>query len=208
MNFLNYDSPFMAALRKYVDYILLGIMWLFVSLAAVTFGAATTAMLYTAEKSIRQDEGKMFVTFWKCFAREFKQATVLWLLGALFSSFLTFNVILLWGVELPGLVFALVLVASIIIFAWISLWFGYLSRFKDTIRMILNNTFRMVFAYLPRVMLLTIVTAAAIAAIVLAVLYMPPIALFVPGVYTMLANSIYRKIFKSYLPDDDNYPLT
>ena len=202
MNFLNYDSAFMTALRKAVDYFFLGFLWLLAVLGVVTFGAATTAMLYTAEKSIRKDEGKVFVTFWKRFAKEFKQATLLGLIGMPIASFLAFNALLLWGVELPALIFALVLVASIFVLCWVSLWFGYLSYFKDPIRLVLSNTFRMVFAYLPWAALLGIFTAAALAGLAFAFLYMPPLLLFVPGLYALTANGLCRRIFKDYLPKD------
>ena len=204
MNFLSYESAFMTGLRKATDYFLLGLLWLVASLGVVTFGAATTAMFYTAEKAVRKDEGKMFVTFWKCFRREFNQATLLWLLGLFPSIFLGFNALLLWGTDLPAIVFALVLVASGVCFFWICLWYGYLSRFKDDIKTLLGNTFRMVFAYLPWVALLAVVTAAGIAGAVLSIWYAPPFFIIVPGVYGAAANAVLCKVFKAFLPADNS----
>ena len=203
MKFLQYDSAFMTMLRKVTDYFLLGLLWLVVSLGVVTFGAATTAMFYTADKSIRRDEGKMFMTFWRSFRREFKQGTMLWLISIPPMTFLGFNVVMLWGVELPSLIFALLLVACVICFFWISLWYGYLSRFKDSVRTILWNTFRMVFAYLPWVAVLGVVTAAAIAAMAAAVWYIPPVAFVLPGVYCGVSTALLNLIFKAHLPVEE-----
>ena len=50
MNFLKYDSPFMKKLNMIVDYFLLGLLWLVTSIPVITFGAATTAAFFTAEK--------------------------------------------------------------------------------------------------------------------------------------------------------------
>lgn len=65
MNFLKYDSPFMKKLNMIVDYFLLGLLWLVTSIPVITFGAATTAAFFTAEKSIHKENGKMLSTFRK-----------------------------------------------------------------------------------------------------------------------------------------------
>jgi len=52
MKFLNYDSPFMTGLRRGIDYICLGLLWMLASVPVITFGAATTGLLQTAEVAI------------------------------------------------------------------------------------------------------------------------------------------------------------
>lgn len=202
MNFLSYDSPFMASLRNIVNYVFLGILWIVASIPLITFGAATTAMFYTAEKSIQRDNEKVFSTFWKCFRKEFKQATVLWLIGLLLTTMLCFNVFLLWRVELHSVIFVLLLLTVLVGFAWIQLWFGYLSKFQDSIWVLLRNTFQMTVINFPRVLLLAVLAAVAIIGFVVAFIFMTPIVVLIPGVYGMLAGSMLRSIFKVYLPDE------
>jgi len=202
MNFLQYDSAFMTALRKTIDYFLLGFLWVLASIGLITFGAATTAMFYTAEKAIRKEEGKLFGTFWRCFAREFKQATVLGLIYLPLSIILAFNVFILWGMDLSAVTFTLILVASLVMFSWMTLWFGYLSFFKDSVLVVLSNTFRMVFIYIPWVVLLLVVNIAALAGTALAFVYMPPVLVLVPGLYVVTASGLCRRIFNDYLPKD------
>ena len=80
MKLFSPDSPLMIWLRKITDYMILSFFWLVASLPVITFGASTTAMLVTGEKVICKEEGKLFSVFWTCFRREFRQATLLWLL--------------------------------------------------------------------------------------------------------------------------------
>ena len=200
MNFLKYDSPFMIKLRYFVDYILLGLLWLAASIPVITFGAATTAVFFTAEKSINQAEGKMLATFWKSFCREFKQATILWVIELLLLAVWGLNIYLLRGIKINDIIYMLLLLTALIEFGWIQLWFSYLSKFCDTIGVILINTFRISITNFPRVLLLTIISVAAIIGLVIALIHFSPLPLFIPGIYLLLTSNILRKIFIAYLP--------
>lgn len=202
MSFLNYDSPFMVELRRVVDSMALGLLWIVASIPLVTFGAATTAMFYTREKAIRKDEGKIWSTFWKCFKKEFKQATLLWVIGLVLSVLLTVNGIVLWRMELHGIVFALLLTTVLFGAGWMQLWYGYLSKFEDTTWVLLGNTFRITLVNFPWVLLLVFLSAAASVGAVIAFFYMPPILLLVPGIYGILAGMVLRRIFSRYLPEE------
>lgn len=71
MDFMKHDSQFMTALQKITSYVLLGILWIVASIPLLTFGAATTAAFFTAEKSIRDGEAGIFAIFWRSFRKEF-----------------------------------------------------------------------------------------------------------------------------------------
>ena len=114
MNFLKYDSPFMIKLRYLVDYILLGLLWLAASIPVITFGAATTAVFFTAEKSIHKAEGKMLATFWTSFGREFKQATILWLIELLLLAVWGLNIYLLRENKIIDILSVLLLLTGLI----------------------------------------------------------------------------------------------
>ena len=67
MNFLAYDSPFMIKVRKITDHLLLGMLWVIASIPVVTFGAATTSAMLTAQTVIHNGEGKLWRSFWQNF---------------------------------------------------------------------------------------------------------------------------------------------
>lgn len=203
MNFLKYDSRFMVGLRRLVDYICLGLLWMLASVPVITFGAATTAALLTAEINIRADEGKMTATFWKWFRKEFKEATILWLIQLPLLGITAMNVWLVYGSQLSAVPRALIYIASGVIFCWMQLWFGYLSKFEDTVKTILGNTLRIALANLSNSLLLGILALAALAGAAVLTLIMPPIALLVPGAYLMSCTAIFRKIFAQFLPSSE-----
>ncbi len=202
MKFLNYDSPFMAECRKLVDFVLVGLLWMLASIPVFTFGAATTAMYYTLEKKVRTEEGKLWATFWGRFRNEFKQATLLWLIGFVITAAVAGTVFLLWRGRLHSLVFALILVVVLFTAGWLQLWYGYLSRFEDTNRVLLANTFRIAMIGLPKLLVLDLICVAALAAAELLFFYSPPILFLVPGIYGGLTNAMHRKIFRPYAPEE------
>lgn len=202
MRFLSYDSPFMTKFRHLVDYIFLGLLWMLVSIPVVTFGAASTAALYTAEKAIWLEENKLLVTFWQCFRREFKQATVLGLLQVFFVALMAGNILVVNSIRVPwGMLVVITLVTSLIL-CWMQLWFGYLSRFTDTTTVLLSNTFRMTMENVPKALLLALMSLCAIGATALCILLFSPLFLLVPGIYIMLTLWLQRRIFGKYTAKD------
>lgn len=202
MDFMKYDSPFMKALQKITSYVFLGLLWVVASIPVLTFGAATTAAFFTAEKSIHNGEERMFVTFWKSFCNEFKQATLLWLLELVLVAVLGLNICFLWQIELNEIIFVLVAAATLTVLGWMQLWFTYLSKFQDTTWMLLRNTLQIAIGNIPRVLLLIALAAAAIAGFVVALTYVSSLVLFVPGMYVMLASCVVRVTFNAYLPSE------
>lgn len=207
MGLFHYDSPFMTGLRKLVNYVFLGILWVIASLPVITFGAATTAMFYTAENTVRKDCEKLFSAFWICFRKEFKQATVLWGIGLLLSVLLALNAYLLMTMKLPSYIFALLFATVLFGFCWMQLWFPYLSTFQDTVGTLLGNTFRITLTRLPWVCVMLLLIAAVGIVTALALVFAPPALFLIPGIYGMLACRVFRMVFKNYLPEAENEPV-
>lgn len=203
MGLFNYDSPFMTGLRKLVNYVFVGILWVVASLPIITFGAATTAMFYTSENTVRKDREKLFSTFWLCFRKEFKQATVLWIIVLLVSAPLALNAYLLATMTLPSYLYAVLFASVLFGVCWMQLWFPYLSTFRDKTGVLLGNTFRIALTRLPWVCVMLLLLAAACAATVSAAVLAPPVLILIPGLYGMLACRVFRSIFKNYLPAEE-----
>ncbi len=204
MDFLRYDSPFMTELRKAVDFVMLGLLWILASIPMFTFGAATTAMYYTAEKNVRTDAGKIWVTFWSRFKKEFKQATGIWLFGLVVTVIMAVNSLLLWKGEVPGVVFALLIAATLFGIGWMQLWYGYLSRFEDTVWVVLSNTFRLALVNFPKLVVMILICIASVIGAVISFFYAGPVIFLIPGLYAGLTGIMLRKIFKPYMPEEPN----
>ena len=203
MSFLNYDSPFMADVRKITDFVLLGLLWMMASFPLFTFGAATTAMYFTAHNVIHLHGGGLWKTFWSSFRKEFKQGTQLWLIGLLVTVPLALNALLLWKVQLNDVVFALLLATVLLGIGWMQLWYGYLSKFEDKVGTVLINCFRIALVNLPKLLLMLIICAAAIAGAVLAFFYVFPVMALIPGIYAGFTGMVLRSIFKPYLSSEE-----
>ena len=202
MNFLNYDSPFMEECRKAVNFVLLGLLWMLASVPVFTFGAATTAMYYTAEKAVRTNQGKIWKTFWKSFAREFKQSTLVWLFGVIVTIVLGTNGLLLIRGRLHSVLFALMVAAELLGVAWMQLWYGYLSKFQDKTWVMLSNTFRIALISIPKLLVMLLILVLSLAVVAISFFFAPPVILLLPGIYAALTGIMLRKIYKPYLPEE------
>lgn len=200
MKLISNDGLVMKQLRQLVSYLLLGLLWTAASLPVITFGAATTAMLYTAETCIHKGEGKLLTVYWMSFRREFKQATLLWLIAAVLAAGLALDVYILSTMDISDTLAAILMIYFVWAFCWLQLWFGYLSKFNDTIRVLLANTFRMFFGSFFWVLLLAIIAGAAILGAYAAVKAGSLLLLLIPGVYVFLTSLVLRKLFRKYIP--------
>ncbi len=200
MGILKYDSPLMRGISRLVDYIGLGLLWVVALLPVITFGAATTAMLITAELSIRNDRGKIFITFWSRFRREFKEATILWLIQVPLLIVVMVNVWVTYLLQFPTVISILVYAVSAGVFCWFQLWFGYLSKFEDNIGRVLKNTLYIAIGKLVYVLLLGVIAVLMLIAFVLLPVMTPLLVLLIPGIYIILCTAIQRKIFLQFDP--------
>ena len=121
MKFLDYDSEFMKKVRRITDYILLGMLWFIASIPVITFGAATTAALLTAETVINKAEGKMWHSFWQWFKKEFRQATILWLMEIVVLALLAADIYILVVGDWPLAVQMLLTCALVLALCWMQL---------------------------------------------------------------------------------------
>ena len=90
MSIFEEGSPFQGFLNKMTDLLILNLVTLLLCLPVITAGAALTAMHYVLLKMVRGEEGYIVKSFFRAFKREFRQATVMWIifmaLAALMAS--------------------------------------------------------------------------------------------------------------------------
>lgn len=88
MKFFAYDSKFTQLLMKLCYACCLNFLWFVCSLPIVTIGASTTALYYVSLKIIRGEESHVAAQFFQAFRKNFKQATVIWLILLVFGFIL------------------------------------------------------------------------------------------------------------------------
>lgn len=80
------DSKFMQVTSTMLDYLKLGLLFMFFSIPVVTMGAAAAAAMTVAMKIARGEAPAVWEPFWSALKSNFKQGTVLLLIyGAIFA---------------------------------------------------------------------------------------------------------------------------
>lgn len=199
----NVDNKFFRGVSKIIDCVWLSILWVLCCIPVVTAGAATTALYYAVNKSIKNDRGYASSEFFSAFKSNFKQSTIIWLL---------FLVLYIWmGLDYyvmrvyaeagaaVGQMSIIFLVFGMIITMWGFYVFPYIARFENTTKNILKNTALIAISNAPWTLLLTVLFFAMWIAIYL----VTPIVLVMPVLYNLLKNVILEKVFKKYMTPED-----
>ena len=125
---------------------------------------------------------------------------MLWLIAAVIAAGLVLDVYILSSMDISDTLAAILMIYFVWAFCWLQLWFGYLSKINDTIRVLLANTFRMFFGSFFWVLLLAIIAGAAILGAYAAVKAGSLLLLLIPGAYVFLTSLVLRKLFRKYIP--------
>ena len=86
------DSGFIRGLSRLTDLVLLNLLFLITSIPIVTIGASASALYSVFFRWHRQEESGYVKAYFHAFARDFKEATVLWLAFVVFMAISIFDV--------------------------------------------------------------------------------------------------------------------
>ena len=198
-----WDSPLMTFLRTVCNYIFVTILMMICSIPLVTVGAAVCAGYDTVRRSFVLEQGSSAAgTFFKSFARNFKQSTIVWLICAVVLvvfwqgtrvmeslGFEGIAPVVLQGVLILGMLFC----TAILLCALASV-----ARFNNTVGMILRNSLLLCVMNLWRILLLMAVCAIA----VIAVIAFRPLVLITPALAVFYWYRTMEKIFAPHLPEE------
>ena len=97
------DNPFWRSLNTVADMLILNLLYVACCLPVITIGAATSA-LYSVSMKLADKNEDVYVArhFFKAFASNFKQATLIWLIFLAVGGFLLYDLFL---VNIPALYF-------------------------------------------------------------------------------------------------------
>ncbi len=129
------ESRLHAVLTALIDIVWLGLLWLLCTLPVITLGASSTALYYSMVKCVRHERGRATREFFHSFRRNFRQATILWLicLGVLALGLADVLAFSRMGVREGDFlyVFSRILLLPVpLLSPWI---FAFLSRFENTV---------------------------------------------------------------------------
>ncbi|MBO7357399.1 MAG: DUF624 domain-containing protein [Lachnospiraceae bacterium] len=160
--FFDQNSPLMRFLSRMTDLLWLNVLVLICCIPIITAGAALTAMNYVCLKLVRGKEGYITTDFFRSFKRNFKQATLIWIVVLLISIILGFDYwYLLFSkvIETPTWLIVALGIATLFILTCVVMIFPVLSHFENTIRGTVKNAFLIGIFQLPKTVLMILLWA-------------------------------------------------
>ena len=200
----------MRFLNKMTDLLILNIITMLMCIPVITAGAALTAMHYVLLKMVRGEEGYIIKSFFRSFKREFRQATVLWILYVALAARMVSNLVLILegGGSYPIWLPSSILVVAFLEIMFMIYTFAMLSRFDNTIYHTIVNAVTLTFAELPRSVEMAVITLVPLIAFFRVTVLLPSLLLFglsVPGyACAMIYDPIFKKIEKQIWEEENS----
>lgn len=204
MSLFSFNSKLYDKISQILDCIFLSILWVISSLPLITIGGSTVALYHSVHKVIRKEEGRVWPEYWRAFRRDFKRATLLWLLMIVIAAvmigdcYLAFFVA--WSHSGLQLFMQIASVFMTISFAiWLQCWLPYLARFEDPIGRILKNTLIMMSSHSKTAIYLLFLLLLVVGMDIILSLYVPLLTLFMPVAYVISLNRVLERLFSEYI---------
>ena len=189
--------------NKIIDLVLVSVFWLVSCIPIFTVGAATSALYYTTQKSVKNDRGYAAGEYWKAFRANFKVGTLCGLIhlavGFLFADECYICYQMWQDGDAVGWLWLVFLVLSLLNLMTALFTFPYIARFDDRVGRTMKNALFIMLLHLPRAVLQVLLLAVFI----LCIAYFPPLILIGPSGYMLLSSNILEKVFRKYMSPED-----
>lgn len=159
---LNYDSPFFQFLCRVADLMIVNLLFLICSVPLVTVGASLAGMTKVTQNISLNAERGVIRTFFKGFRDNFKQATVVWLVIAVFIASLVCDMLLINGFVTgvaATVLRGLLVVLALACLAVASYLFPLLVRYENSLKEHTMNALILTIYKLPRTVALVALNA-------------------------------------------------
>lgn len=195
--FFNPENPVWRFMGKVFDMMVLTVLWIVCSLPIVTIGASTTALYYVTLKMAKDQEGYLFVDFFRSFKQNLKQSTLIWmgvlLLGILFGGELVWYYHFRGGVGV--MIFFMILLLTVLYLMVVCYVFPLLARCQTSCKQILIMAFVMAIKNFGWTVLLMTITGCVLA---IGIFVCAPVLIFAVGAIAYAQSKIFVMIFEYY----------
>ena len=189
------NNKFIILAGQVADLMIISVLWVIFSLPVVTIGAATAAMYYATFHCVRNDEASPIGQFWHSFKDNLKQGTIITIIYLVYGGAVAFDIYVarngIRGVQLPEF-YEMVAYALLLPIAFtLGYIFPYISRYTNTIKGSLFNSFLFSATHFLNTVLLLFMAAASIF-----ICYVfPPVLFIVPALNTLIGSLMIEKDF-------------
>lgn len=204
--FFNLDSPLMQFLSKMADLMLLNILTLLLCIPIITAGDAVCALYYMTIKMVKGEDCYIVRGYFKSFRENFRQATLIWLAVLLIGIILAGDVLILRNSDIAfgNVLMVLIMVVAVVYLFTVTYLFPVLSRFDNTIKNTVRNSFLMSVLNFPKTILLVLINLAPVVLLLLTYQAMPFLFMFGFSVPAYVCSMLFVKIFKRFEPEEEN----
>lgn len=153
MSLFDPDGKFMQITSTMLDYVKLGLLFMFFSIPVVTMGAAAAAAMTVGMKMARGEAPAVWKPFWNAFKGNFRQGTVLLLIFTLIFALLGFDWYQVMKMESTtvvrvaraGIVLLAILLTSMALYSA-----ALIARYELPIKAVLRNAVIYTLLYFPK----------------------------------------------------------
>lgn len=177
-----------------IDLIVAGLLWLVCSLPVITIGASTTALYYAVNKCVRHNRGRLTPTFFSGFRRNFRQATLIWLLMlayvlvGLLDAY-AFRLMGFGAGTVPYVLSFLFFLPPLLLFPWV---FAFVSRFQNTVSGTIKYCCWLALRHLKE----TLILAVELLLLLLIAWLLPALIPFLPSSFCMMMSLSTEPVFR------------
>ncbi|MDR0949200.1 MAG: DUF624 domain-containing protein [Lachnospiraceae bacterium] len=198
MGFLNIDSPFMQALGRLADIMILNLLALVCCLPIITIGPSLTALHYVSLKIARNEECYIAKSFFKAFRLNMKQGIVLGLIIFFAIGIVIADLFIIQNsnIALQAMMQVVILAVGILVLFTATFVFPIQAKFTNTIFKTLKNAFVISILQFPKTILMIVINAIPIVLFIFLPQTTPFVILFGLSVPAFLAAKLYHKFFR------------
>lgn len=206
-NIFRWDNPIMQKIAKAGNLILLNVLWLITSLPLITMGAATTALYSTVFQYQTQEEDAVFKPFFRAFAKNFKQSTLLWLPMLAILALMIFNMRYLFAYGAGNFV-GIVIIVSCAMFLLIQpQLLPQIARFETTLGAVVRNAALLTILHMPSAFLMAALNVLPVVIFfLLPGMFMQWLPLWAAIYFSLIAyinGKMLLKIWAKHMPQEE-----
>ena len=194
------DGKLAVFLNTLGNLMVLNLLTLLCSLPVFTAGAAMTALYTSTQRMARKEDGGLIAGYFKAFRDNFRQATVLWLIGGGIILFMLFDIRLLQSVTGTfGLVYRCLLLVLVLLFVLELIYsFAVLARFENTLKNTAKNALLFCAGKIGPALLMLAITALPVILFTISYRFLPVLVLLGISGPAYLASIYFVSLFQSY----------
>lgn len=152
MNIFSPDGKIYTCLSMFCNLVALNLLWILFSLPIFTVGASTTALYTVTLQLANHSDIPVAKTFAYAFRKNFRQATIVFLIVVLFALLLAMDLIICnryFSKNHLGFLLIPLLTMLFILLAINNYLYAVIAYFKNSMRKVFTNSFRLALGHFP-----------------------------------------------------------